>query len=58
MVSYMIQGRSLGVRRLWDDMFRIDLADVKGKSAKGMLLSAEVGEGVVIAHIVFSQLCH
>ncbi len=58
MVSYIVIGRYLGVRRLWDVIFRIDLVAVKGKSAKGMLLSAEVGDGVVIAHIVFSQLCH
>ena len=50
-------GRSLGIRRLWGDMLRIDLVVVKGKSAKGGLLSAEVDDGTVIARIVFSSLC-
>ena len=37
-------------------MFRIDLVAVKAKSAKGGLLYAEVGDGIVIARIVSSSL--
>ena len=55
-LGYQIMGRSLGTRRLWGDMLRIDLVVVKGKSAKGGLLSAEVGDWIVIALIVFNSI--